>query len=1094
MRKFSKVISMILALSMTATLLMSMPTVSAEADYAMIEFNESGVPTLTNITRWIAGGRPYDPNTSTYKPVKVGGKWGGSTDRNNVWGNGSIYSLCLDLSDSFLYNLDNGDKLKLTVEFWDGAHPTLNQPSMPEEGQEYARLRFIYPGYNYLGRNVSEATSSDIHVRQRDEWTRASIIIDNARCDNSLWGKWDFEFTDWGGSVNVARDVIIKSIKIEKVEDEKPIRLTDRINLGTTGNIENVEKEKLTLYIPMENTEETDADIDWTFEIYDENERIVDEFSYSTTVAAGVKKTDTVAFDTPELCGVYTIKAFSRAGYVNPETGRHETNFVSYDRENFSVSYINKVNEGNDNLGINVHTVGNGQGTTEEIADAVVAAGYGWIREANQPGASVDAETGEWTLSQAVVDDLAYYKNKGISIMNQIWGPIWQWEDLSHGGCIPQNDEERAIFRKYMEEYAEKTAPYVDAYEVFNECESSMFPSGYTGTVEDRADVYLESLKIIDEEVGKVNSNIPIVASASAGVFHPGFNRQLWALGANEYIDIFSTHRYPYHGSEYMRYVLVNMGTELEKKLWSEYIDEDYYDGKMWLTEIGYASPDIYADGAYTGQSGEKGYTWHDDYWSWHGFEDGIPRREQARGISNAYLVNTVTDEAFDKLFVLNIVDHDDPTYYQNTWGMLNYYKDGGKYTPYSAKPAFVATATFNHFIDDTSVVNTVIKGNVSNDVDYWHAAWFDNSNNEKFTDDVIVVQADVASSNAQSTDRYINLNTGASTVDVYDIYGNLLGTMKDSSGKYWIPITHEPYYLVGEFTKLEGTVSNFSNNSPIKLTNRYNKNVAPGSTATFTVSGMSTGDTIEVRGLDVESIDGGTVTVRVPNLYSGKAFGQVLVKDSAGNLKYANVVEFWLTVSDLQIKAYDNNLEIKGFSGLSNGGAQISALVTDDEGNYLAIDQLRSEESGIFEFDLRLPQNRSQVCNLRLYNGTVTLNQQIDFGTEFYYTCYKNGEKIPFANLNLENLAENDEIEFVLNLNNLDGKTPNVTLIGGVYDKDGLLVNADVSAIGVDEWDGETKQLRVSLTMEDVENIGELKFFTWDNEIKPIKDFNVVD
>ncbi len=856
---------------------------------------------------------------------------------------------------------------------------------------------------------------------------------------------------------------------VSAADNEGVIRLTDRINLGTTGNIESIEKEELTLNIPMENTQSVGVVVDWTFEIYDENERLVDDFYYSTSLYEGEARIDSVNFKKPELCGVYTIKAFSKTTYGS------EVEYASYDKENFSVSYINEEGEGNKNLGINVHTIGGGQGETEDIADAVVAAGYGWIREANEQNlenSSADL-SGEWTMPEAQVNDLAYYKDKGLDILMQIWGPRWKWTTKGHGGCIPQDDAEREIFRAWMTELATETSPYVSAYEVFNEPDSTMFPSGTTA--EERAEKYLAALQVVDEVVADEKD---VVATASAMQEASEFHNKLWELGAYDYLDIFSTHRYPYQGSEYMRYQLVDHGAEAERTRVKGYTTDGTVPFKeMWLTELGYATPDIYADGRYAGQSGNMGYTWHNTTgWTYLGYEDGIPRREQARGLTNAYFVNTITDEAFDKLFVLNIVDYNDPTYYQYCWGILNsFMEDVGGYTPLSAKPAFVATAAFNHFIDDSSVVKEVINGNVGNADEYWHAAWFDNANNEKFNNDVIIVQSDIEGRNGH-TDRYVNLSTGASTVDVYDLYGNFLGTMANASGEYTIPMTHEAYYLVGEFTKLEGSAAE----SSITLADRYNKEVAPGSEVSFTVNGLASGDVVEVRGLDYEAV-GGTVTVKVPNLVSGKAYGQVLVKDSDGNLKYVNVVELWLTAPGLQVKAHENVLGIKGYTSAAVG--ELSVAVTDEAGEYLALDQISALNSGVFDFDLNVPQIGGKTSNLKFYNGTTTLTQQIIPEFEAHYTCLDgNGEPISLTDLTLENLDEGETVTIKLNLG--ADEDSNIMLMGGIYSKSGALMQADASNAEIDGG-----ELSIELTANNKDNIKSIRIFVWDNALRPIKN-----
>lgn len=278
-----KFIKKIMALSLIASLLPGIPAKAGE-DYAMVEFGISNNPTLTNIEKWM----PVGDTGASLHPIQLNGDWGHSTNKDRSLGKGSSCGVLLDIDDEFMYNLPEGQSVLLTIEYWDGVHPQFPGDYNPETDKTFARIRAHYDS-NGTGDKISVDGSGithltdDFHIRNRDKWNKVSFIIDDFKAGNGIMSNWDLEITDWGGSVNVARDVIYKSVRLEYYDkkSDAPLSLTDSINLGVPGNFEDIEKESFTLNIPMKNISEDNISVFWKFEICDENNIVIDEFNHS---------------------------------------------------------------------------------------------------------------------------------------------------------------------------------------------------------------------------------------------------------------------------------------------------------------------------------------------------------------------------------------------------------------------------------------------------------------------------------------------------------------------------------------------------------------------------------------------------------------------------------------------------------------------------------------------------------------------------------------------------------------------------------------------------------------------------------------------
>lgn len=1063
----------LMATSLVVALLPALPAKAAQTQ-AKIEFDKSESPFTTNIAKWDTVGDNY----SLLHPMRVEGIWGHSTNKDGSLGNGSTNGIEIDIDDAFMHNLPAGQKVKLTIEYWDGAHPQFKGNFNAQTDDTFARIRVHYDS-NGSGDKISgdgdavTHLTSDLFIRNRNKWNSVSYIIDDFKAGNGIDNKWDLRITDWGGETNVARDVIYKSVKIEYYQNEtgNPLVLTDRINLGVAGNFEDITKENLSLNIPMENTSKNEIVARWYFEIYDENNIFVDSFKHSSILAGNQKCTDVASFKNPGLCGVYEIKATVD---VTMPDGDIISKYMG--DENFSIAHISAQGQGNDDIGINVHAATGGHGDFKTILDVLSRAGFGWVREADAQNHGKNSR-GEWKAGDIFMSNIRYVHEKDMKLLLQLWGPRWAWENGTTGGCIPLNDADRQQFADWCEDLAIQTNGYIDAVEVFNETGTTMFPSNYSGN---KGEEYAKALKVAYEAIKGVNSNVSVVGPVTANQNEGDrdFSRQVYSAGGLNYMDIHSTHRYPYIGTPYIKELLTYAGKDLEEEIILEYSNSSPVDG-MWVTEYGHNTENKLADGTDTGG---VAHPWDDTYWDETfeiGYYDSVPRRTQAQGLALGYAVTQGFSNSFDKLFVHNAIDFSDLTDSEHSWGVMNSYTGAEGYTPYSAKQSLVATAAYNHFIDDTSTV----KGTIGVDQDHhgdWnqmHAIWFGNSNNSKFNKDVIYLQSEVG--------EYVNvtLNVGASSFDVYDMYGNLLGTMSSGDGKYKLKVTPDPYYLVGDFTKLSKETTWFATYPTVS--NNIIKNCVQGTTKTFNLSGLSNVSSIEITGFEKISSTSNSITVKVPDIYEGRAYGHVKVLNSNGTLQAILPVEMWIDNPELYIRATETNLDIHGMTDM--GGNDISVWVTNSNNSPIGLAQGRATEGRIFDISLAIPDANSELCNVKLFNGSMVLQQQVIPGVEMSYSCKLNGETVPLAALDTDDFTNEDNVEISLKLTNNSGNTnPHITLYGACYNSDREMLYFAGDATDGTSWNGgNSETLTISVNKN---NADSLRIFVWDNNFKPLK------
>lgn len=117
----------------------------------------------------------------------------------------------------------------------------------------------------------------------------------------------------------------------------------------------------------------------------------------------------------------------------------------------------------------------------------------------------------------------------------------------------------------------------------------------------------------------------------------------------------------------------------------------------------------------------------------------------------------------------------------EGNWGIV---KNNSDIVGHAAKPSYVTLAAYNKFIGCNSEANDKI---VRNDTSIYK---FKRNADGK---DVIMMWSDNKSES-------LGLSLGTSSIEIYDMYGNSLGTYSSSDGKYSFNTSFEPQYIIGNF------------------------------------------------------------------------------------------------------------------------------------------------------------------------------------------------------------------------------------------------------------------------------------------------------
>lgn len=260
------------------------------------------------------------------------------------------------------------------------------------------------------------------------------------------------------------------------------------------------------------------------------------------------------------------------------------------------------------------------------------------------------------------------------------------YNDTADGNCT--TEQKLQAIENFGEYFARTYGDYTEYAEIGNEYNLG------DGTDEDLAADYVEILKSYYTGIKRGNPNMKVVAFATATV-DIEFIRTALAMGAGNYLDAISVHLYH----------ITNIPEKKDRwraVTWPEYVmrlhslceEFELNDIELWGTEAGWYTGNVseYPTGSY-------------------------PKTERQQ--AEYYVRMMALNEAYDLLDKLIFYDFQDDgvdtTYDQHNWGIIHTWT--GVDTPYGAKPAYTAVASYNNLLADAESTNLEISGSDDNQI-----------------------------------------------------------------------------------------------------------------------------------------------------------------------------------------------------------------------------------------------------------------------------------------------------------------------------------------------------------------------------------------
>ncbi len=805
-------------------------------DYAEFYIDESGQIKTVNVEKFDAQGMVVEENG--IKAFQFGN------------------SICLNISDKFIYDNPDGEEIYVDVKYWDGGRVDL------------------YPHYDGYGTGIgvkkgftgepNTFTSGKLAVLGDDPmWREKRFIITDFAAMNRVAGGFDIRISNWTlniGNNGFTYKPVVQSIKIYRKPWASPLRMTTWGSFAGSERAGNMlsDTETPVLNIPFFNAS-TDSAIKtkMTVNIRNANDMLISTHSSEFELAAGEAKTVPIEVANPVRHGVYYAE-------IVTETSTNGGEYVADDewkQVDFSISHLWDATTLNERVGMNEHNL-----TPSDVdAEMMMRAGIGWIRQ---------GQIRDWhrLVDGRYVNDkfepmLKEFYDRGIDIQMELRQPFWTEastlsgakDEMSFGGWerMPRNDEELQYFAKFAADMTYQFREYIDDIEIFNEPE--LYQNVVDGTYGGAkwAEVVKEVYKQVKAVTPEISVSGPTTTDFYTYLLDPFIDN-----GGLDNVDVFTMHRYDWSGG----WDVETYGHDVAQQHIDHFEEKGYDNVRIWLTEVGFTSQDMRKEGHLTGEPA----------FSEAVYPGGAPRRAQARNTAMAN-ASFYGFNKYEKWFWHTFPDRADATENEECFGFINCPLGGQGYSPLSAKPNLIAVSGANNFLK----TNTEEKGIIgSRDDQIWAFHYY----TPEIQKDVMYIQAEVH----KGAQRAYNL--GCETVDVYDIFANYIGTMRSDDGIFTFSVYNDPYYVVGNFTKFEKADKKAEIEPVSIITSGINGDVVPFELKRNTNKNY----TIEVDDLTVVSNEGfvgdtAKVMVQAPSWEYGRAYSTIKVFDEEGYLCYVS-------------------------------------------------------------------------------------------------------------------------------------------------------------------------------------------------------------
>ncbi len=664
-----------------------------------------------------------------------------------VGNSGTFRYMLFNIDDAYWYS-ETPDCVKVTVEYFD----------------EGGSNTFFCVRYCSINGPMTE--SEIVSMTGTGEWKTAEIIIDDiliANKDNLS----DFMLATWSGSRSfTATSTLFHSVRIEQCFPVKPI--STNIASDEPGNILSYDDKEKNVNLEFENITDFDGTAQVEYTITNDAGMVISE-GKTGTVSVGANQKVLVPIEiTAKDCDIYRID-YRLTGNVP-----HGNEVQEFDLEDYGLFSIARTwqegDEKNSNSWIGAHleyylpyqdpvktmrviNLGGWGGTRP---DATLDR---WDEADSRVGTKTDGKLGfDWDTELLGSYDLSY-----IHI-------------AAYGHTALYNDPKRNNFR-YMPRTEAEIQSYVDycvacvkewdakmdtplRLEIWNEPNNSAF--NYDLVNED-AVYYAKLLQRIYPAVKEASPRTILVGMVSLGSA-VGWVNQVLDLGGYDAVDEVCIHPYEW-GKGPAKFNSIISGTKAIQN--------------HMIEKFGKAKPIIFSEIGWhdTGIMNESG--------SLSGNTYGVTSMQQARNVA---ILHTVAKayELTDLVCWYDLQnDGELPTYSEHNFGLLEspYHRQ-----PYAAKPSFLAAAAYNKFLPNAEYLDKIEVGGLQT------AAY-----NFKRTDGKNC--AIMWTFNDNDT---MVVDLGTKSVELFDLYGNPLGTLTSDDGIYAFNLMGEPIYVMGSFSKFE--------------------------------------------------------------------------------------------------------------------------------------------------------------------------------------------------------------------------------------------------------------------------------------------------
>ncbi|MBO5008376.1 MAG: hypothetical protein J6D26_06035 [Clostridia bacterium] len=540
MRKCSKLIIPLLIISMMLSCF-GIAAADVSDEYVEVIF---GKPDRLTNAKFVLGG---------WELVERDGRSGRRTNVATKSGELNYYDI--DIDDDFMFNLEDGTPIEVTVEYFD-------------EGKGGFQLQ--YDSHHTADSRFKNFNRTEItYLENTGEWRSKTFHIEDA-CFANRTDRMDLRITSYlQGKGWSTENIILGSVKVTWADYISPIDFEGTYT-DMTGNIHSPNDEVVFNYTSR-NKIETAMNAKYIYNVYTGSGELIETVTHEEKLDAKETSTGRIKLTNPVVYDIYKVVIDTEVSMVdNPE--KVYKNTINTE---FSVSIIHDGSAANPGYGANTLTLHYGRGNPEDTGEVVRKNGMTWIR-VESLWREVELEKGKLKMPEVDMYNIRSLHEQGFKLLFT----CAYYNQFYDNGETPSSDEAIEGFANYCAFVAKETRGMIDHFEIWNEYNVTNFNNKMYG-----GDVYAKMLKAAYKALKEVDPNIKVVGIDCSGV-ELDFIRKVLENGGGEYMDILSVHPYPSSRTMYDEREMIER-TEGLRKLMEEF---DIGDMPVWFTETGFST------------------------------------------------------------------------------------------------------------------------------------------------------------------------------------------------------------------------------------------------------------------------------------------------------------------------------------------------------------------------------------------------------------------------------------------------------------------------------------------------------------------------